>query len=175
MSISLYHGKKNNFKSLKKLISGESRDVNMHNNLILVYWAYSSNFSKLVSVCMLSTELCPLFVTLWKLACEPSLSMEFSRQEYCSGVLCPPQGDLYHHPQIFVFSWWLYFRWWLGSPPKVTEFHWVSPMYTSDMYVYALLRVFFLLVRPLFKEWRSSIKNTEEERENYLYSPIRRL
>ena len=104
MSISLYHGKKNNFKSLKKLISGESRDLNMHNNLILVSWAYSSNFSKLVSVCMLSPELCPLFVTLWKLACESSLSMELSRQEYWSGVLCPPQGDLYHHPKFLSLA-----------------------------------------------------------------------
>ena len=33
------------------------------------------------------------------------------------------------------------------------------------MYVYAHLHVFFLLICPLFKEWRSSIKNTEEERE----------
>ena len=35
-----------------------------------------------------------LFVTLWALACQAPLSMGFSRQEYCSELLCPPPGDL---------------------------------------------------------------------------------
>ena len=35
-----------------------------------------------------------LFVTLWTIACQASLSMEFSRQEYWSGLSCPPPGDL---------------------------------------------------------------------------------
>ena len=35
-----------------------------------------------------------LCVTLWTTACKPPLSMEFSRQEYWSGLLCPSQGDL---------------------------------------------------------------------------------
>ena len=35
-----------------------------------------------------------LCVTLWTVAHQAPLSMEFSRQEYCSGFLCPPQGDL---------------------------------------------------------------------------------
>ena len=33
-------------------------------------------------------------MTPWTVACQPSLSMEFSRQEYWSGLLCPPLGDL---------------------------------------------------------------------------------
>ena len=36
-----------------------------------------------------------LFVTLWTVACQAPLSMELSRQEYWSGLLCPPPGD---HP-----------------------------------------------------------------------------
>ena len=36
----------------------------------------------------------PLFETLWTVACQASLSMGFSRQEYLSGFLCPPPGDL---------------------------------------------------------------------------------
>ena len=35
-----------------------------------------------------------LFVTLWTLACQVPLSMGFSRQEYWSGLPCPPPEDL---------------------------------------------------------------------------------
>ena len=34
------------------------------------------------------------FVTLWPVAHQAPLSMEFSRQEDCSGLLFPPPGDL---------------------------------------------------------------------------------
>ena len=35
-----------------------------------------------------------LFVTSWTVAGQAPLSMEFSRQEYCSGLSFPPPGDL---------------------------------------------------------------------------------
>ena len=35
-----------------------------------------------------------LFATPWTVALQPPLSMEFSRQEYWSGLPCPPPGDL---------------------------------------------------------------------------------
>ena len=35
-----------------------------------------------------------LFVILWPIAHQAHLSMEFSRQEYCSGLPCHPPGDL---------------------------------------------------------------------------------
>ena len=35
-----------------------------------------------------------LFVILWTVAHQASLSMGFSRQEYWSGLPCPPRGDL---------------------------------------------------------------------------------
>ena len=35
-----------------------------------------------------------LFETLWTISCQAPLSMRFSRQEYWSGVSCPPPGDL---------------------------------------------------------------------------------
>ena len=46
-------------------------------------------------VCMLShfTHV-QLFATLGTVACQAPLSMEFSRQEYWSGLPCPPPGDL---------------------------------------------------------------------------------
>ena len=34
-----------------------------------------------------------LFATLWTVACQAPLSMGFSRQEYWSGLPCPPLGD----------------------------------------------------------------------------------
>ena len=37
-----------------------------------------------------------LFVTLWTVAGQALLSMGFSRQEYWSGLPCPPPGDLLH-------------------------------------------------------------------------------
>ena len=35
-----------------------------------------------------------LFVNSWTVACQAPLSMGFSRQEYWSGLPCPPPGDL---------------------------------------------------------------------------------
>ena len=35
-----------------------------------------------------------LFVALWTVACQDPLSMGFSRQEYWSGLPCPPPEDL---------------------------------------------------------------------------------
>ena len=46
-------------------------------------------------VCMLSCFSCVwLFATPWTLACQGPLSMGFPRQEYWSGLPCPPPGDL---------------------------------------------------------------------------------
>ena len=48
-----------------------------------------------ICVCVLSCfSHVQLFVTLWTIACQAPLSMEFSRQEYWSGWPCPPPGDL---------------------------------------------------------------------------------
>ena len=54
-------------------------------------------------VCMLSWFSCVRpFVTPWTIAHQASLSMGFSRQEYWSGLLCPPPGDL---PDSGIESW----------------------------------------------------------------------
>ena len=46
-------------------------------------------------MCMLSHfNRVQLFVTLWTVTYQASLSMGFSRQEYWSGLPCPPPGDL---------------------------------------------------------------------------------
>ena len=40
-----------------------------------------------------------LFVARWTVACQAPLSVWFFRQEYCSGLPCPPPEDL-PHPEI---------------------------------------------------------------------------
>ena len=45
-----------------------------------------------VCVCVCCRVL--LFATLWTIAFQAPPSMGFSRQEYWSGLPCPPQGDL---------------------------------------------------------------------------------
>ena len=47
---------------------------------------------KIFIVCELSHL--QLFVTPWTVAPQAPLSMGFSRQEHCSGLLCPPPGAL---------------------------------------------------------------------------------
>ena len=45
--------------------------------------------------CMLSRfSNVSLFATLWTVICQVPLSLGFSRQEYWSGLPCPPPGDL---------------------------------------------------------------------------------
>ena len=46
-----------------------------------------------VCVCSVTSVVSDSFVTLWTIACQAPLSMEFSRQEYWSGLPCPPPGD----------------------------------------------------------------------------------
>ena len=43
---------------------------------------------------LMRAQLCPTLATLWTVACQPPLSMEFSRQEYWTGLLLPTPGDL---------------------------------------------------------------------------------
>ena len=46
-------------------------------------------------VCVLSHfSYVQLFATPWTVTCQAPLSMKFSRQEYWSGLPCPPPGDL---------------------------------------------------------------------------------
>ena len=41
-----------------------------------------------------SFQSCLTICDQWTVACQASLSMGFSRQEYWSGLPCPPPGDL---------------------------------------------------------------------------------
>ena len=50
-------------------------------------------------MCAQSLQSCPAFLTLWTITCQVPLSMEFSRQEYWSGLPCFSPGDL-PNPEI---------------------------------------------------------------------------
>ena len=54
-------------------------------------WLTVPGFMLLVLSCFSRVQ---LFAILWAIACQLPLSMRFSRQEYRSGLLCPPPGDL---------------------------------------------------------------------------------
>ena len=57
-----------------------------------------------------------LFVTPWTVARQAPLSMEFSRQEYESGLPCPSPGDL-PNPEIKPASPALTGRFFTTEPP----------------------------------------------------------
>ena len=83
-------------------------------------------------VCMLSrfSHVC-LFATPWTAACQAPLSMGFSRQEYWSGLPCPPPGDL-PDPGIEPMSLCL-LHWQAGSLPLAPPGKSFSPHY---IYIY---------------------------------------
>ena len=57
-------------------------------------WIYKC-YLTFACACMLSHYSCVrLFETLWTVAHQAPFSMGFSRQEYSSGLPCPPAGDL---------------------------------------------------------------------------------
>ena len=79
------------------------------------------------AVCMLSGFSCVhLFVTLWTAARQAPLSMGFPRQEYWSGLLCPPPGDL-PNPGIEPES--------LMSPALAGRFFTTSHLGNPDLWV----------------------------------------
>ena len=58
-------------------------------------WRLNNYYMGTLYACTLSCFSCVrLFVTPWTVARPAPLSMGFSRQEYWSGLPCPPPGDL---------------------------------------------------------------------------------
>ena len=88
--------------------------------------------AKFLCICVLSCfSHVQLFVTLWTVACQAPLSMGFSRQEYWSGLPCPPPGDL-SDSGIEPMS--------LMSPALQADSlplsHWGSPIYICIGFLY---------------------------------------
>ena len=61
----------------------------------MAIWHVKRYSASLITACVLSHfSRFWVFVTLWTVAHQAPPSMEFSRQEYWSGLPCPPPGDL---------------------------------------------------------------------------------
>ena len=87
---------------------------------------------------------CKLFVILWTVACQASLSMGFSRLEYWSGLPDPSPGDL-PNPGIKPAS--------LISPALaggffITNVTWEAPEIYYGMFQTSKIRVFFFFSLP---------------------------
>ena len=84
--------------------------LNANSPLLLSCWGFSFALGHGVNIYIFLNICCPimlllpwrysklsrvrLFATPWTVAHRASLSMGFSRQDYQSGLLCPPPGDL---------------------------------------------------------------------------------
>ena len=77
-----------------------------------------------------------LFVNLWTIACQASLFMRFSRQEYWSGLPGPPPGDL-PEPGIEPES--------LVSPALAGGFFTTRATWEA-ICVYSFLKIFFSII-----------------------------
>ena len=88
-----------------------------------------------------------IFVTLWTVAHQVPLSMQFYKQEYFSGLLCPPPGDL-PNPGIEPSS--------LLSPALTGRFFttgtiWKAPL---SMYMYQIANILWVIKKA--REFRKT-------------------
>ena len=74
-----------------------------------------------------------LFATPWSVACQAPLSMEFSRQEYCSGLPCPSPRD-FSNPGIKP-----------ASPPLAGGFFTTEPP-ASPVYIHTYIHIYFYFI-----------------------------
>ena len=67
-----------------------------HSFLLVIWSVFSHTYTSVRAFwCVLSCFSCVwLFVSLWAIACQASLSLQFSRQESWRGLPCPSSGDL---------------------------------------------------------------------------------
>jgi len=64
---------------------------NKHYDILIAFWI--AHIGSSVCICAQLLSPVQLFETPWTVACQAPLSMEFSRQEYWSGLQFPPPGD----------------------------------------------------------------------------------
>ena len=92
-------------------------------------------------------------MTLWTVAHQAPLSMQFSRQEYWSGVPCPPPGVLLNSGKELTF---------LTSPTLAGGFFTTSTTWKAHIpYVSIFSKVFILNACRIFfymlKKWRCGV------------------
>ena len=88
-----------------------------------------------------------LFVTLWTVAHQVPLSMQFYKQEYFSGLLCPPPGDL-PNPGIEPSS--------LMSQALTGRFFTTSTIWKAplNMYMYQITNILWVIKKA--REFRKT-------------------
>ena len=101
-----------------------------------------------------------LFLTLWTVVCQAPLCLGFSRQEYWSGLPCPPPGDI-PDPGVRPES--------LTSPALASRFFttsatWEAPYKDIQVYIYTVELPFATTWMDLEGIMRSKISDTEEDR-----------
>ena len=97
--------------------------------LLHIGWINNKILPYSTCVCVLSHFSCVrLCATLWTIACQAPLSMGFSKQEYWSGLPCPPPGDFLNpgiEPESLDVScidrYVLYHQRHLGSPHYIAQ------------------------------------------------------
>jgi len=127
------------FKTSKEWLSllGANAAGNLKLKPMLIYHSGNSGALKnddksILCTCVLShLSHLWLFATLWTVACQAPLSMEFFREEYWSVLPCPPPGDL-PNPGIEPVS--------LKSPALVGGFFTTSATWEAQIHsTYALV------------------------------------
>ena len=68
-------------------------------------WAAEEMVQAMACMCAKSLSWIQLFAILWTIARQSPMSMGFPRQEYWSGLPCPPPGDLPDPGKISCISW----------------------------------------------------------------------
>ena len=129
--------------------------------------------------CVLVIQLCLTFLTLWAVACQSPLSMEFSRQEYWSKLQFPSPEDLLDSGIKHVVSC-LAGRFFTSEPsgkPKhvgncdsLCDSLCIVTAYVIAVCIYSF---FFFLISPILwliwkdpevgKDWRQEKGTTEDE------------
>ena len=105
-----------------------------------------------------------LFVAPWTVACQASLYMEFSRQEYWSGMSFPPPGDL-PYPGIESMSPILHADSLLSEPPELISV--LSHFFFSNRFCVSRLRgivcMIYLLTYSIFNMQKRSLCQYKQE------------
>ena len=84
---------------INSLMNRNSRHGRLERRKGKEFWVliHHPNLANMCAYCACCHFSCVwLFETLWTVACQAPLFMGYSRQEYWSGLPCPPQEDLPH-------------------------------------------------------------------------------
>ena len=109
-----------------------------------------------------------LFVTPWTIACQAPLSMRFSRQEYWTGLPCPPLGDL---PDLGIKPCLLcLLHWQTGSSPLSQP---GKPLQMNNSWTETTICLFQLLKTSSFQMTHPGLQWTSDNTFPHISSSYR--